>query len=513
MLSGIFGSKSDHPMADIKSARALLEDLPTNDACQSLMELTELVALLMEHADFKPDHQFAVLSLFDKTAHSYERKLVREYFTPLELSKFQENRLWSALDDWSRQLAAAYFKLFTDFCNAKKGSSVFREQVPLLVARAVRAMKSQVKFVSAHYGEIDKTSWTNLLQLYKHAEQLQYLDTPVSLYPGAAGNTTVKHEVGHLLVWYDSGLSALSPLLMHVTERLVAQYRSTINIRPQLAQHSRISFDLNRPGEPTRINLDDTTHPYLRFIDMPTMQPRLEDLMKVLKKNIVPDDLNLGGSYSAEVVGEAVQYLMNYLAVHPVRRSVRRAASVNLSVVNGFAKVVERTGAWLGFDEIPLVPWVTEEISIGGFSTTLPVKGSEGIGIGSLLGIQPEGVPHWGAAVVRRLVRKNENQINVGAEILDNRVAGVILNYNSVAGEAIDNGQPALWLYSKQNESSGEAQLLMKADTFSPSRSLKVMLNGKEYLLIPIGLRERGLDYDLAKFRFVVQEAGTEEAY
>ena len=205
------------------------------------------------------------------------------------------------------------------------------------------------------------------------------------------------------------------------------------------------------------------------------------------------------------MVGEAVQYLLNYLAVQPVRRSVRRAANVTLNVVNGFDKVIERTGAWLGFDENPLVHWVSDEISVGGFSTILPVKGSEGIGIGSLLGIQPEGVPHWGVAVVRRLLRKNEDQINVGAEILDNRVANVVLNHNSVAGESIENGQPALWLYSKQDESSGEALLLMKADTFSPGRSLKILLNGKEYLLIPIGLQERGLDYDLAA-SFVIQK-------
>src|SRR5574340_157718 len=201
MLSGIFGNKSDHPMADIKSAQALLDELPANDARRALMELTELVGLLMEHAEFKTDHQFNVLTLFDKTAHLYERKLVREYFAPLELTKFQENRLWSALEHWSRELAAAYFKLFVDFCNAKKGSSVIREQVPLLVARAVRAMKAQVKFVSAHYGEVDKTIWANLTQLYRHAEQLRYLDTPVSLYPGVAGNTTAKHEVRHLLMW------------------------------------------------------------------------------------------------------------------------------------------------------------------------------------------------------------------------------------------------------------------------------------------------------------------------
>ncbi|MDH4234643.1 MAG: hypothetical protein OEV15_05875, partial [Gallionella sp.] len=335
----------------------------------------------------------------------------------------------------------------------------------------------------------------------------------VSLYPGLAGNTSVKCEVGHLLVWYDSGLSALSPLQIHLTERLTAHFCSAVEIYPQLTQQCRICFDLNHPGEPARINMDATTHPALRFIGMSAMQPRLEDLMKVLKKNIVPEDINLGGSYSAEVVVEAAQHLLSYLAAPPVRRHVRRVAEVALNIVNGFGKLVECSEALLGFDERKPMRWITDEISIEGFSASVPAKGSEDIGIGSLLGIQPEGVPHWGAAVVRRLLRKNENQMNVGAEILANRVIGVVLNYNSAVGGAIENGQSALWLYSKKSEESGEVKLLMKADTFTQSRSLKILLNEKEYLLMPVGLLEKGLDYDLAKFRFVVQEAGSEEAY
>jgi hypothetical protein len=39
---------------------------------------------------------------------------------------------------------------------------------------------------------------------------------------------------------------------------------------------------------------------------------------------------------------------------------------------------------------------------------------------------------------------------------------------------------------------------------------LQVQLDGKNYLLMPNGLQEKGLDYDLAKFRFVVQEKGEE---
>jgi hypothetical protein len=508
MLAGIFGKKSDHPLADVKSVQELLENLPKNDAHKSLMELTELIESVTENTEFKIDHQFAVLRIIDEAAQPYARKLAREYFTPFEINKFQENRLWLVLGNYSRQVANAYYAAFNRFCNAEKGSNTIKPQVPLLTARAVYSIICQLKYVCSHYGQIDNTIWANLAQLYKHAEQLQYRDTPVRLYPGITSSTSVKCEVGGLLVWYDSGLSALSPLYIHLTERIVAQYCSTIDIHAEISQHSRLGFDLSRPAEPTRINMGATTHPAMRFIGIPTMQAKMEHLMKSLKKNIVPDDIYLGGSYEAEVVREAVQHLLTYLIAPPVRRNARRMANVTLSVVNGFDKVVGRSDAGLQYGEQDQAHWVTEEISVGGFSSALPA-GSDSIGIGSLLGIQPEGVSHWGVAVVRRLLRDDVNQLHAGAEILANRVAGVFLNQN---GGELGDGQSALWLYAKQGVLSGEVQLLlMKADTFSSSRSLKIQLDGKNYLLIPTGLQEKGLDYDLAKFKIIEQEADSEE--
>ena len=81
MLSGIFGNKSDHPLADIKSAQELLEGLPKNDTHKLLAEISELVESLLENADFKLDHQLALLRLLDDAAQPFVRKLVREYFT------------------------------------------------------------------------------------------------------------------------------------------------------------------------------------------------------------------------------------------------------------------------------------------------------------------------------------------------------------------------------------------------------------------------------------------------
>jgi hypothetical protein len=238
------------------------------------------------------------------------------------------------------------------------------------------------------------------------------------------------------------------------------------------------------------------------------MQAKLELLMKTLKKNIVPDDLYLGGNYEAEVIREAVEHLLTYLIAPPVRRNARRMANVTLNVVNGFDKVIGRSTGELQEGEQDLAHWVTEEISVGGFSSALPA-GSDSIGIGSLLGIQPEGVSHLGVAVVRRLLRDDVNQLHAGAEILANHVAGVFLNQNG--GEPGD-GQPALWLYPKQGApSSGVQLLLMKADTFSSIHSLKTRLDGKNYLLIPAGMQEKGLDYDLAKYKIIEQEADSEE--
>ncbi|MBK9160889.1 MAG: hypothetical protein IPM27_04915 [Nitrosomonadales bacterium] len=494
----------------MKSAQALLDDLPRNDAHKALMELTEWIESVMGNADFKLDHQFAVLSLLDETGHPHARKLAREYFVPHELNKFQENRLWLVLGNLSRHTAGAYITLFDRYCQGDKGSSAIKAYVPMIVARAIHATAGQLKYICARYGPIDAAIWANLAKLYSHAEQQGYLDTPVALYPGAP-ETSVRCLVGQTLAWCGSGVNALSPLSMHFTERLFTQYCADIDITVRQDGATVFSFDLNRPVAPIRAKVDATEHPSLRFIGLARLRPKLEALLKTLDKNVVPDSINLGGTYDAELVREAVQYLVNYLNEPPVRRSVRRWIRVSLNVANGFAKVLERTDVGLNFNAEEPQRWEVEDISTGGFRTVLPAQGADGIRIGSLLGVQPEGVPSWGVAVVRRLSRDESNRLHVGAEMLTSQIDGVALSQSGGGGGGFEDGQPALWLQPKQGDSSAETRLLMKADTFSNNRSLQTSLNGKGYLLIPAGLLEKGQDYDLARFRVIEQEVGGSE--
>jgi len=513
MLTKMFGKKSDHPMVDIKAAQGILNDLPKNDVYKLLGELTEWIDSISEHADFKIDHQFALMRLLDEAAQPHIRKLLREYFTPNELGKFQENRLWMVLGNLSRYTAEGYYKIFNRYNTVDKGNSVIKAQLPLLLARTVSAMIGQLKFVCARYGHVDKTIWTNLAQIYSHAELQKCLDTPVSLYPGMPANTSVKWEVGHLLGWYGCGVNSLKPLHMHLTERLVAQYCSSIEMHAQQGEQNLFSFDLSNPTAPRRVKVDATANPATRFVSLAGLRPKLEPLLKTLEKKVIPGDLTVGTAYDAELVGEAAQYLLNYIVATPIRRSPRRNVTINMNVAQGFVNTVERANAGLNFNKEKLAQWKMEDISANGFRTLLPAQAGDDIRIGSVFGVQPDGVQNWGVAVVRRMMRDDKNQMHVGAEMLTNQVTPVALIQSGDGSGAFEDGQTALWLSEKPGELSGQVRLLMRADTYSDHRSLLSEFNGEDYLLIPGGLLEKCFDCDLVRFRLVKQESGPAEPH
>jgi hypothetical protein len=510
MLAGIFGNKSDHPMADIKSVQALLDDLPKNDVHKLLMELTEWIESVSENTDFKLDHQFAVLRLLDEAAQTHLRKLTRDYFTPNEPGKFQENRMWLVLGNLSRHTAEGYYKVFDRYCKAEKAGNTIKAQLPLLLVRTVNAMAVQLKFISVRYGHVDKAIWTNIAKIYSHAELQGCLDAPVNLYPSMTGNTSVKFEVGHLLGWYGCGVNTLKPLYMHLTERLVAQYCTDIDVHAQQGEHDLFSFDLNRPAPPKRVKVDTNTSPSTRYVNMAGMKSKLEALTKTLGKKVIPGELTIGVGYSPELMFEAAQCLLNYIISPPLRRGVRRSVKINMNVVYGFANAVERTNAGLNFNQEKPAQWQIEDISVNGFRTVLPAQASDDLRVGSLLGVQPAGVQNWGVAVVRRMMRDDKNQMHVGAEMLTNQVTPVALVQGGKGGGAFEEGQTALWLYDKPGEMDGVARLLMRSDTFTNDCSLLSEFNGEDFLLIPVKLLESCLDCDLVQFRLIKQEGSSE---
>jgi hypothetical protein len=177
---------------------------------------------------------------------------------------------------------------------------------------------------------------------------------------------------------------------------------------------------------------------------------------------------------------------------------------VTLKVANGFSKILEQADLGLNFmnqesNEI----WDVEDISVTGFRSVLSPDRADGIKIGSLVGSKPENVQHWGAGIVRRLSRDENDNLHVGVEVLSPNIVGVSLTDRN---KPTDEGVQLAMYLNRAGDTSGEAWLLMKPDAFSQNRSLHMEMNGKGFMLLPLALVETGDDYDLARYRSMEKE-------
>lgn len=506
MLAGLFGKKSDHPLANMKSAQQVLADVPKADALKALQELTSWVESLRDHeGEFKLDHQVAVLRLLDEAAQQHARKLLRDYFSLQPLGKFQENRTWTTLNDFFTLSEQAYTNILTRCRKGDSSASAVRPQQALLAACGIAAAANKLKLAAVRYALIDPTLWAHLAEIYSYAEAQSFLDESLALYPGTGINTSVRREFAAVMVWFALGTGSLSSLHIHIAERLIAHLNKYLTAGAQAVAGSQWVINLAQPTSPMRANVETTIHPSLRFVGIGEAEGAFNNLLKSLEKGIVPQDINLGGSvYEAELLRDVARQLVaRFVLPPPARRNARHKIKVNLHVANGFFKLVENADIGLNLSSEPNEIWEVEDISATGFRSVTAPSTLGSVKIGSLIGSKPENVGSWGVGIVRRLSRDAQNNLHVGVEILANQVVGVSLG----ARDHSDAGEDNLALYlNKPNDNSGEAWLLMKPDAFLANRSFNMAIGDKTYLLLPLGLVESGEDYDLARYRKMEQD-------
>src|SRR5512134_44641 len=103
-MISLFGrGKPDHPMADPRQAKRLLDELPPRDHAKALEELAHWHESVAATPDFRPEARIELLLTIDAAAHERVKNVTLEYLAPVRLSRFQENRLWTAAHGYWRQ--------------------------------------------------------------------------------------------------------------------------------------------------------------------------------------------------------------------------------------------------------------------------------------------------------------------------------------------------------------------------------------------------------------------------
>jgi hypothetical protein len=507
----LFGSgKSDHPMADLREARKIVDAIPAGDPFKALEDLDHWLESVRAWQGFTPDQRAQRVLMVDDAAQGHLRRLQRDYLSSPRLSKFQENRLWTVIRESCRQSALAFAVCVDVFVTGQKGWEDLKPNMALLTVRALRAAAAQMKWQYVRYGLQDNSLWGMIAKIYAFAEHRKYAEAKVTAYAGFPEETSAQQEFLKAVMLAVASPDSLLPVEIELVERLIAHMVGSfeISVKQQPDAAYWIDLALNQP--PVRLARPPEPVPTLRFFAAGGAVNRAKQLAQIVKQtNAMPSGINLGGNYEPRIILEVLDHLaLCWSAQPPERKAPRHRVKSRVTITYGFDGVLAALdpGGEALFDPEKIESWIVENVSAGGFGALVPQLRGDWLKIGRLLGLQPEGGSNWIIGVVRRFQRDASQQGAVGIQTLGR--AAQPARVRLVSGQIGPSPDTETAILLSPIDSAAETQILLRSDVLLPGQNLQLEQERKTYLLLPTGGMERGDDYDLVRCRAMIRESG-----
>jgi len=188
----------------------------------------------------------------------------------------------------------------------------------------------------------------------------------------------------------------------------------------------------------------------------------------------------------------------------PLREHARHDVKTRLAVLQGFedsfmvfAGEVARAGK-----ERTAESWVVENVSLGGFCAAIENLRNDWLKVGTLISMQPAGGENWVLGIVRRFVKDDDTHATVGIQTLARQALSVrLLPRASTYGAPAD--VPGIRL--PEDKVPGEVRMVLPIATFDVRETLEYVNGERRYLLTPIELLESCGDFEIARYRELVE--------
>ena len=509
MILSIFSSRPDHPLADAKELKRIIAEIPLDNAFKAVDEISGWLESLANADGFRADMVFDIIRQLDEAAQPHLKKLARDYLNSPRLSRSEEKKLWSATFGYFERFSALggrCLALLAAPSKGDKGADALKPSLPLLAARTLFALAQMIKWVGFRYGPVNDELWARLGQAYLVAETHKAAQKPVQLYPNTQGTTTATAEYLHALAFHASSMDSLMPLEIELADRLIGHYLAGFEFSPNPNPGSVYWVDAALPQGPLRMaKLPQSVTPTLRFFSPGGVPQALAETIRSVERGDLPDSLNLGGQYLPRTVLPVLRHLALYWAAQPpLREHPRHDVKTRLAVLQGFddsfmvfAGDVARTGK-----ERAAESWVDENVSLGGFCAAIENLRNDWLRVGTLISMQPAGGENWVLGIVRRFAKGDETHATVGIQTLARQALSVrLLPRASTYGAPAD--VPGIRL--PEDKVPGEVRLVLPIATFDLRETLEYVHGDRRYLLSPIELVESCGDFEIARYRELVE--------
>ncbi|MBI5910556.1 MAG: hypothetical protein HY848_11440 [Betaproteobacteria bacterium] len=530
-----FGGKPDHPLRDAEAAKEVLAALPEGVSLETLEQLTHWVGSVKDTPGFACDDRLAVMCLLDQAAAAHAEPLFNQFFSKIHQQDRATRRIWDALCEYWGRLAGGYAQCVADFEHGEKGAGSVEEQMPLALARALRAASLRFKLRYLRFVGIDAKAWAPLYRMYAFAELKQFDNVPVVAYAREV-HTTARAELQKILLLYLAAPHELPPGQLELAFRILARFAISAEWSRVPRAECNFVIDMGVGGPPSHLPAKEAPGANKRFIGGGQALTKLAELRMLSEKNMLSEEQRFGREFSPAQIITVIKHLHVYLSVAPPhRRYARTKAAAEVSVVHGLKPICQRvtkielgSGMSLGEDldiraktanimklvaeEIESTPetWAQKDQSEWGLGADIPPDLGKWAEPGKLCGVQPRGEKNWWVGIVRRM--DADNGLHCGIRIFSKRPVSVWLrvlgagehqaaNWESSTGSFAFDYLRALMLPDAL-KSHDHPVIILENKTYVPGQLCEVMMGEHSRHLKLVEFLEEGEDYVRAAFEW-----------
>jgi hypothetical protein len=540
-LPKIFEGKPDHPMFDVKEARRLLAELPKDNAFKTLEEITSWLDSVKDAPGFRPEVRAEIIMLLDETGQPLYSELLHLYLGAPHLQDFKGMHLWQGLHGFMKTLAEAYSVCVHEYQQAEKKSFEYKELMPVICVRLLRAVAEQMKLELMHYVDIEQSVWDRLCSCYNFSEANQFAENMVFAYPKQVIHISPQRELLRAMMFYESSPGTLAPDQIEVSFRIAGRMVGFFDFKDAPDPDCAYCFDLAKPEAPRRVDGDIRITPTLRFFGAVKAVLKVTDIIAQHEHGLIQNEQRFGSEFTPAGKLTVLKHLQLYWGKgQPHRHQERRGTNTAIDLVHSFrtisklvarmdienatnisekdaAALKERSDINLAAynDEVDYSTenWTVSDVSVDGIGGMIPNNGGAWVKIGDLCGIKAGNSSVWWIGMIRRLHTDPKGVVHVGIEMLTKKPLSVWLRTLGKGTEKVSNWEtssssfeydylPAILLPDASN-SYVNATMLMESGSYVPETIYEVMLGEKSRNIKLADLLAEGEDYEQVSFQWL----------
>jgi hypothetical protein len=511
MLSWLKGDKVDHPLANAREAKKIVDGFPTKDPLKTLEDAGYWLGSVTEAPGFKVDHRFEVIDLLDVATRKAQEQLINTYVTLLDSDRLQEKRLWKAATDFWKVLGDAYLGAVNQAQDLQSVPVTFKPQLPVVAARAMRALRHQMKWTLMRYGVVRTEVWAEIAHCTRLVEAAGLAETMITLYPQATEQTSPCYEFLRVMMLWAISPSGLSPIEQDVAERLLVTLTPKFRFDMKPWNGCDYYFDLDGGRPPLRLMSASPVTAACRFFDVNEARQTLQATQSLVSSTgKLPAGFDLGPIAEAPTITRVLKHVaLNWAKVMPRRTSERRKTAMRLNVMHGYQNVQGAIDPGIGegldfSDTLSHDAWIAEDVSAGGYGVIVPSGKGEWLRVGILVAVRSETESAWSLGIIRRMKGDEHRQHRIGIQLISKAAVPVYLR--SLTGVEQGAKRQNAILLSARPSPSGSLHIVARRDLFGGRDPLEAQYGRPPTTIIlePSGIVESGHDFDWLRYKLSV---------